>query len=146
MLSAFLVCHCVSYVPQQLLLLQTPDEDVPSGVNCIKIGLPGKLILSKRKGLLEVKYLYSLYSLENSLGESIFREDLFYTIGPCSTTAGEAVTSAAEVSEDDNCGGIMAGGTGTRSCADIIALKHVSRILGHCNSPGSRLRCKIFLF
>ena len=24
------------------------------GTNCIKIGLPGKLILSKRKGLLEV--------------------------------------------------------------------------------------------
>ena len=27
---------------------------VRPGANCIKIGLPGKLILSKRKGLLEV--------------------------------------------------------------------------------------------
>ena len=27
-----------------------------SGTNCIKIGLPGKLILSKRKGLLEVQF------------------------------------------------------------------------------------------
>ena len=36
-----------------------------TGMNCIKMGLPGKLIFSKRKGL------------ENSLRESIFREDLF---------------------------------------------------------------------
>ena len=27
-----------------------------SGTNCLKIGLPGKLILSKRKGLLEVLF------------------------------------------------------------------------------------------
>ena len=32
-----------------------------AGMNCIKIGLPGKLIFSKRKGLREV------YSLETSL-------------------------------------------------------------------------------
>ena len=31
------------------------DADVPGG-NCIKIGLPGKLILGKRKGLLEVLF------------------------------------------------------------------------------------------
>ena len=30
------------------------DEQKSSGMNCIKIDLPGKLILSKRKGLLEV--------------------------------------------------------------------------------------------
>ena len=47
---------------------------LPPGMNCIKIGLPGKLILSKRKGLLEVLYIYSF---ENSLRELIFREDLF---------------------------------------------------------------------
>ena len=41
------------------------------GMNCIKIGLPGKLILSKRKGLLEVLFSW------NSLRESIIREDLF---------------------------------------------------------------------
>ena len=29
-------------------------EADPSGTNCIKIGLPGKLILSKRKGLWEI--------------------------------------------------------------------------------------------
>ena len=34
-----------------------------AGTNCIRIGLPGKLILSKRKGLREV------ISLENSLRE-----------------------------------------------------------------------------
>ena len=28
----------------------------PPGMNCIKIGLPGKLILSKRKGLREVLF------------------------------------------------------------------------------------------
>ena len=28
----------------------------PAGINCIKIGLPGKLILSKRKGLWEVLF------------------------------------------------------------------------------------------
>ena len=27
------------------------EAQVPAGMNCIKIGLPGKLILSKRKGL-----------------------------------------------------------------------------------------------
>ena len=26
------------------------------GTNCVKIGLPGKLVLSKRKGLLEVQF------------------------------------------------------------------------------------------
>ena len=31
-----------------------PDEGECPGTNCIKIGLPGKLILSKRKGLREV--------------------------------------------------------------------------------------------
>ena len=36
-----------------------------AGKNCIKIGLPGKLILSNS------------FSLENSIRESIFREDLF---------------------------------------------------------------------
>ena len=29
---------------------------IVAGGNCIKIGLPGKLILSKRKGLLEVLF------------------------------------------------------------------------------------------
>ena len=34
-----------------------PAHPSLSGTNCIKIGLPGKLILSKRKGLLE--FLFS---------------------------------------------------------------------------------------
>ena len=42
------------------------------GMNCIKIGLPEKLVLSKRK-----KFFGKFYSLENSSLESIFREDLF---------------------------------------------------------------------
>ena len=53
--------------------ITTTDEDVTAddvskilydipGMNCIKTGLPGKLILSKRKGLRE-----NSYSLENSL-------------------------------------------------------------------------------
>ena len=46
-----------------------------SGGNCKRIGLPGKLILRE-------KVFGKSYSLENSLQESIFREDLFYTIGP----------------------------------------------------------------
>ena len=41
-----------------------------TGMNCIELGLSGKLILSMRKGLLEV-------TLENIIRESIFREDLF---------------------------------------------------------------------
>ena len=32
------------------------DGAMTSGTNCIKIGLPGKVILSKRKGLLEVLF------------------------------------------------------------------------------------------
>ena len=40
-------------------------------MNCVTIGLPGKLILSKRKGL------GKFFSLDNSLRESIFREDQF---------------------------------------------------------------------
>ena len=31
-------------------------SNATAGMNCIKIGLPGKLILSKRKGLLEVLF------------------------------------------------------------------------------------------
>ena len=31
-------------------------KDKSTGMNCIKIGLPGKLILSKRKGLREVLF------------------------------------------------------------------------------------------
>ena len=55
--------------PRQVQLEEDLREGRPSGGNCIKIGLPGKLILSKRIGLREV------ISLENR--ESIFREDLF---------------------------------------------------------------------
>ena len=29
------------------------EEEAGAGTNCIKIGLPGNLILSKRKGLME---------------------------------------------------------------------------------------------
>ena len=32
------------------------EESWISGTNCLKIGLPGKLILSKRKGLREVLF------------------------------------------------------------------------------------------
>ena len=32
------------------------DRGAAAGTNCIKIGLPGKLILGKRKGLLEVLF------------------------------------------------------------------------------------------
>ena len=34
---------------------------LPPGMNCIKIGLPGKLILSKRKGLREVIFSWKYY-------------------------------------------------------------------------------------
>ena len=50
---------------------QKVPQESHAGTNCIKIVLPGKLILRKRKGL------GKSYSLENSLQESIFREDLF---------------------------------------------------------------------
>ena len=36
-------------------LLLRPDDEDP-GTNCMKIGLPGKLILSERKGLWEVLF------------------------------------------------------------------------------------------
>ena len=60
-------------------------------MNCIKIGLPGKLILSKRKGL------GKSYSLDNGLRESNFREDLFYTIGPWVTLGLVVVGQSAAV-------------------------------------------------
>ena len=41
-------------------------------MNCIKVGLAGKRILSKRECLLEV-----LFPLKDSIREPIFREDLF---------------------------------------------------------------------
>ena len=53
------------------------EEEARPGGNCIKIGLLGKLILSMRKA---EKVFRKSYSLESSLRESIFREDLFYTI------------------------------------------------------------------
>ena len=42
----------------QLLVLPAAAAPTAAGGNCIKIGLPGKLILSERKGLREV--LFSL--------------------------------------------------------------------------------------
>ena len=60
-------------------------------MNCIKIGLPEKLILSKRKGLPE-----DLFSLENSLRESIFREDLFL----CNCLQGDVFKITLETDED----------------------------------------------
>ena len=44
--------------------------EVAPGSNCIKIGNPGKLSIRE-------KVLGKSYSLENSLRESVFREDLF---------------------------------------------------------------------
>ena len=38
--------------------LDSSGESGGTGGNCIKIGLPGKLILSKRKGLWEVLFSY----------------------------------------------------------------------------------------
>ena len=43
-----------------------------SGTNCIKIGLPGKLILSKRKGLGEVLFSCEYYLIINFPGRPIF--------------------------------------------------------------------------
>ena len=45
-----------------------------AGGNCIKIGLPGKLILSKRKGHILLKIVS-----ENRFSGRTY----FYTIGPC---------------------------------------------------------------
>ena len=42
------------------------------GMNCIKIGLPGKLILSKRKGLREVLFSWKLSPRINFPGRPIF--------------------------------------------------------------------------
>ena len=47
------VALCALDVHGLLLVL---EGDVLSGGNCIEIGLPGKLILSKRKGLREVLF------------------------------------------------------------------------------------------
>ena len=41
---------------QDGLVLHADVDGVRAGGNCIKIGLPGKLILSKRKGLWEVLF------------------------------------------------------------------------------------------
>ena len=43
-----------------------------TGMNCIKIGLPGKLILSKRKGLLEVLFSWKLSLRIDFPGRPIF--------------------------------------------------------------------------
>ena len=48
-----------------------------AGGNCIKIGLPGKLILSKRKGLLEV-----LFSYKYSLGIDFPGSPIFIQLPP----------------------------------------------------------------
>ena len=67
---------------------------VPGG-NYLKIGLPGKLILSKRKGLRKS------YSLENSLRESIFRDDLFlYNCLQAGKTFAELLETDITSSED----------------------------------------------
>ena len=68
---------CSSQLHQWLPLAALEVLQMNPGGNCIKLGLPGKLIHSKRK-----KFFGKSYSLESGLRESIFREDLFYTIGP----------------------------------------------------------------
>ena len=50
------------------LIYNSAEESSSSGMNCIKIGLPGKQIVSKRRGLREVLFSWI---------ELIFREDLF---------------------------------------------------------------------
>ena len=50
----------------------TPTAARTTGMNCIKIGLPGKLILSKRKGLLEVIFLMPILSENRFSGKTYF--------------------------------------------------------------------------
>ena len=51
--------HCLdgkAVTPNSLAKYGCNDVATATGTNCIKIGLPGKLILSKRKGLWEVLF------------------------------------------------------------------------------------------
>ena len=43
-------------VPHPAWDMSFAGVEYPPGTNCIKIGLPGKLILSTRKGLREVQF------------------------------------------------------------------------------------------
>ena len=90
-----------------------------SGGNCIKIGLPGKLILSIWKGLREV-----IFSYETRFSGKTY----FYSNHPC-RHFGQRLILLLERVVGRHLLAHLGGG------AEFLALKHESRILRHSSNP-----------
>ena len=81
-----------------------------SGTNCIQIGLPGKLIFSKRKGLWESPILFKIVSENRFSGKTYF-----YTIVSREGAKEEAILSPSD--GEDLARGI--GAVGYRECSAL---------------------------